>query len=152
MLNWIQSFGDLLAGLGALSAAFVAVFAIRSQQASNVRALAAQADATDRARHQQDRLNADQRLWTRRADLYVRITSAMGTYVRDESPRGEQRLHLGDVADMSNLASEADIFASPEARDLINEFVYDDPRIERKIDIWAEFQAVARVELTAGDP
>ncbi|WP_433286559.1 hypothetical protein [Micromonospora sp. CA-244673] len=151
LLNWLQELGGLLSGLGALAAAFVAVFAIRRQEAASERALAAQAQATRDAREHERRLAAEDRLWARRADLYARTTLAMREYLNRPVDELGRETPLADVPLMASLAGEAEILASAQAKDAINEFVYDDPGYDDKVNIWAEFQILARRELMGSE-
>lgn len=150
MLVWLQGIGGLFSGLGALTAAFVAVFAIRHQESASIRALAAQAQATRDAREHERSLATDERLWLRRADLYARITLAMREQVERFVEEGKWEEPLAEVPVMASLVSEADILASSEAKGLLNEFVYRDMDMETKIGVWTVFQNTARRELTGG--
>ncbi|MET8306049.1 hypothetical protein [Micromonospora sp. NPDC005173] len=151
LLTWLQALGEVLAGVGALAAAFVAVFAIRRQVSASERALAAQAQATRDARDHERRLAAEDRLWARRADLYSRATLAMREHLDRPVDKAGKERPLADVSVMASLVGEAEILASSQAKDLLNEFVYDDPDRNEKINLWAEFQILARRELTAAE-
>ncbi|WP_146763121.1 hypothetical protein [Micromonospora noduli] len=147
MLEWMQAIGGLAASFAAVA---VAVFAIRRQEASSVRALDAQAEATRVARvHQREVASAD-RLWARRADLYGRVSLAMREHLDRPKDESGNELPLSEVPLMANLSSEAEILASSRTRDLIAEFVYGDPDRDEKINIWSEFQWSARRELAGG--
>ncbi|WP_146763040.1 hypothetical protein [Micromonospora noduli] len=113
MLEWMQAIGGLAASFAAVA---VAVFAIRRQEASSVRALDAQAEATRVARvHQREVASAD-RLWARRADLYGRVSLAMREHLDRPKDESGNELPLSEVPLMANLSSEAEILASSRTR------------------------------------
>ncbi|MEH0938327.1 hypothetical protein [Micromonospora psammae] len=142
MLAWIEAAGGLLSAIGALAAAFVAVFALRRQESANIRALAAQAQATNDARDHERRLALDERVWNRRVDLYIRLADAMREHLHVEGD-------LGDVPLLASLVSEADILASQEVRDLLGQFMFGNPDVQTKIDLWDRMVTAARKELVA---
>jgi len=87
----------------------------------------------------------EERLWNRRADLYARIAQVM----RQHSESSVETVSEEDISLLSGLVSEAEMVGSTEAVDLLNLFAFDDPSIERRIEIWMDFQATARRELGA---
>jgi len=112
------------------------------QESASARALEAQAQATRDAFEYQRVVAMEERLWNRRADLYARTVKAM----RDHVDGGGDSPDSTKSPVLTNLASEADIMASAEARDIINDFVYSASPGEQ-IDMWDSFQHVARTEL-----
>jgi hypothetical protein len=144
----ISALGSILGGLGALAAVFVAVFAIRRQEAANARALDAQAQATREAREHERRLLLEERMWNRRVDLYAHISLALRRYVEQPptDPSGTP-LSAPDIVELADLVSEADMLASKPLADLLNQFMYDNPDDDRQLEIWNTFKNAARAEL-----
>ena len=147
-IDLITALGSVLGGLGAIAAVFVAVFAIRSQEAANVRALDAQARATHEAREHERRLLLEERMWNRRVDLYARISLAMRRYV-EQPPTGpdSKPFPAADVTELVDLVSEADMVASKSLADLLDQFMYDYPDNDTQVELWNTFQHDARAEL-----
>jgi len=137
-----------MGGMGAVATVFVAVFAIRRQESANARALDAQAQATREAREHERCLLFEERMWNRRVDLYARISLALRRYVEQSpaSPDGEP-ISAADVLELADLVSEADMLASKPLADLLSQFMYDNPDVDRQLDIWDRFQNAARDEL-----
>lgn len=97
------------------------------------------------SREHERTLAHDNRVWDRRADLYARIVEAVRSYMED---------HAGVPAPqdptLTRLAAETEVVASKAMSDLLSEFVYNDPPLLEKIDLWTEIQAQARAELVGG--
>jgi hypothetical protein len=140
----ISALGGILGGLGAVATVFVAVFAIRSQEAANARALDAQAQATREAREHERRLLHEEHMWNRRVDLYARITLALRHYVEQSptDPEGKP-MSAADVVELADLVSEADMLASEPVADLLNQFMYNNADNATQLDIWDTFRAAA---------
>jgi hypothetical protein len=147
-IDVISALGSVLGGLGAIAAVFIAVFAIRRQEAANTRALNAQAQATREAREHERRLLLEERMWNRRVDLYARISLAMRRYV-EQPPTGPdgKPVTAADVAELADLVSEADMVASKSLADLLEQFMYDNADSDTQLELWNTFQHDARAEL-----
>ena len=134
---------EWLAATAAVGATIVAVVSIVVGRRGNAEALAAQAEEMRRSRDHERALAHDDRLWHRRSDLYARIVEAVQAQVEQDSPEVNTPQH----PTLTRFIAEADVLASPKMRDLIGEFVYNDPPPEEKIDLWVELQSQARLEL-----
>jgi hypothetical protein len=88
------------------------------------------------------------RVWHRRVDLYARTSLAMRRYIEQPptGPDGEP-MSAPDLLELADLVSEATMLASKPLVDLLDEFMYDYPDADRQLEIWGEFQDVARAEL-----
>lgn len=134
-----------IAGVGATIVALVSVVLARRM---NRDALAAQANAMQKSHEHEMALIRDDRLWTRRADLYARIAEAVRAYVEGPAPK----LAAPEDPNLARLVAEAEVFASAEVKDLIARFVYDDPSEESQIDIWGDILTQSRAELIGRTP
>jgi len=96
--------------------------------------------------HAAEQLQAD-RIWNRRVDLYARINAAFRSYLGDP-PTGSdgQDLSPGDVGELVDLVTEADMVASEPVRDLVTRFTYDADS-DGQIEIWNDFIGIVRSEL-----
>jgi hypothetical protein len=133
--------GEMLSLIGAGLTAAVAIVAILMQHAGSRRALTAQEDVARKFREHERRLTLDQRIWDRRIDLYTRITHTMRDHLH--SPLTE----VMESPKFASLISEADLLASPQTRDTLNRYVYDNADTQKRIDLWGEFVNVVRAEL-----
>ncbi|WP_329484234.1 hypothetical protein OG555_18975 [Kribbella sp. NBC_01484] len=134
----------------------VAVFALVIQWHSNRRALEAQATESREGRQHAEKLALaehesalamarEERLWTRRADLYTRMLEAVRSRVEDPGAVKSERPE--DDSNLTSLAAEAYVLASSEVQDDFNRFVYDNVDREDQVDIWAELQIAVKREL-----
>lgn len=147
-IDLLSALGSVLGGLGAIAAVYVAVFAMRRQEAANVRALKAQAEATREAREHERRLLLEERMWNRRVDLYSRISLAMRRYVEQPpADRYDKPVPAADVTELADLFSEADMIGSRPLADVLDQFMYDSPDCDEQLELWSRFQHAARVEL-----
>lgn len=152
-MDWINGGGLLVAAL----ALVVAVLALVIQWHTHRSALEAQAtESREGRRHaeelaREDREHAlviarEDRLWTQRADLYSRILEAMRKRIENFQA---DSVAPPDDANLTSLVTQADVLASDTVRELFNEFVYGDVKLNDldDINIWAELQSVVKREL-----
>lgn len=147
--TWVQI---VVAVLGAVATTSVAIYAIRRQGVTSRQAIETQTElAREALRHERD-LAVEQRLWNRKADLYMRIAEAMRHHVQGGKGGVDEEGNpcpAPEVRTLALLSAEAEILGSERAKDLLAKFVYDNPSIEAKIDLWTDFTILARAELAA---
>lgn len=134
-----------LIALSAVATAIVAVVAMLVQKRTSDAAREAQIRVTLEMIEQERRRMEEQRIWQRRAELYVRIIEAIRAHV--ERPTEGKPPEAAEETRLARLMAEADILASGDVRDLFAKFLYDNPSPEEEVDIWADIQSAARSEL-----